>query len=185
MEKGKEDRIGECVMIDVLNKIRAYLNVEGREDAEGEIDEIEEYGSEEDDEITDAMEYDDEEEAPPVRPKLVEGKNSKSSKVIPIRKDLEVTMHKPTSVEESRLVVDNLKAGKTVVLNLEEVRTPIAQRIVDFICGAAYDMEGNLQSISESIFIVTPPNVGLSGDFGDLLGMDSRRADASGYGAGL
>jgi len=59
---------------------------------------------------------------------------------------------------------------------------------VDFICGAAYDMEGNLQSISESIFIVTPPNVGLSGEFVDLLGtsgIDRNSADASGYGMRL
>ena len=182
MEKGKEDRIGERVMMDVIRKIKEYLSLEDRDNVEGEMDENEEHTSEEDDEITDLLEYDDEEEEPSVRPRVVSGK---PSKVIPIRKDLEVTMHKPTSAEESRLVVDNLKAGKTVVLNLEEVRTPIAQRIVDFICGAAYDMDGNLQSISESIFIVTPPNVGLSGDFGDLLGMDSGRANASGYGAGL
>ena len=98
-------------------------------------------------------------------------------------------MFRPTSVEESRLVVDSLKEGKTVVLNLEEVRIAIAQRIVDFICGAAYDMEGNLQSISDSIFIVTPSNISLSGEFVDLLGgsgsIDRSSADASGYGMRL
>ena len=97
-------------------------------------------------------------------------------------------MIRPTSVEESRIVVDNLKEGKAVVLNLEDVRTNIAQRIVDFICGAAYDMEGNLQSISDSIFIVTPPNIGLTGEFTDLLGssgLSQDSADASGFGSRL
>ena len=129
----------------------------------------------------------EEEEEEPARPRVA-SRNTRVNKVIPIRKDLEVTMFRPTSVEESRLVVDSLKEGKAVVLNLDDVRTAIAQRIVDFICGAAYDMEGNLQSISDSIFIVTPPNIGLSGEFTDLLGgsgLGQNSADASGYGMRL
>ena len=45
-----------------------------------------------------------------------------------------------------------------------------AQRIIDFSSGACYTMGGNLQKISKKIFIVTPANVELSGDFTNLLG---------------
>ena len=137
--------------------------------------------------IVDKYDADEVEEEEPARPKVAT-RNTKVGKVIPIRKELEVTMIRPASVEESRIVVDNLKGGRAVVLNLEDVRTNIAQRIVDFICGAAYDMEGNLQSISDSIFIVTPPNIGLTGDFTDLLGssgLSQDSADASGFGSRL
>ena len=174
--------------MDIFDKINSYLRVSESDDESFDDDmiEIEDYNEDEDDsEIKNASEQVEEEE--PMRPRVA-SRNTRVNKVIPIRKDLEVTMFRPSSVEESRLVVDSLKEGKTVVLNLEEVRTAIAQRIVDFICGAAYDMEGNLQSISESIFIVTPPNVGLSGEFVDLLGtsgIDRNSADASGYGMRL
>lgn len=174
--------------MDIFDKIKSYLRVSESDDESFDDDmiEIEDYNEDEDDsEIKNASEQVEEEE--PMRPRVA-SRNTRVNKVIPIRKDLEVTMFRPSSVEESRLVVDSLKEGKTVVLNLEEVRTAIAQRIVDFICGAAYDMEGNLQSISESIFIVTPPNVGLSGEFVDLLGtsgIDRNSADASGYGMRL
>ena len=45
----------------------------------------------------------------------------------------------------------------------------VAQRIIDFVSGAAYSMDGNLQRISNYIFIVTPNSVELSGDFQDML----------------
>ena len=176
--------------MDFFEKIKSYLRVNDSEDEsyEDDVTEFDDYEEDDDDlEIKNASEAAEEE---PMRPRVA-SRNNKTNKVIPIRKDkdMEVTMFRPSSVEESRLVVDSLKEGKTVVLNLEEVRTAIAQRIVDFICGAAYDMEGNLQSISESIFIVTPPNIGLTGEFVDLLGntggIDRNSAEASGYGMRL
>ena len=45
----------------------------------------------------------------------------------------------------------------------------VAQRIIDFTCGATYSMNGNLQKISNYIFIATPETVELSGDFRELL----------------
>ena len=49
----------------------------------------------------------------------------------------------------------------------------IAQRIIDFTSGAAYSMEGNLQKISNYIFIATPQSVELSGDFQNILAANS------------
>ena len=48
-------------------------------------------------------------------------------------------------------------------------RTEIAQRIIDFTSGASYSMNGKLQKISNYIFIITPDNVNLSGEFQDIL----------------
>ena len=56
----------------------------------------------------------------------------------------------------------------------------VAQRIIDFVSGAAYSMDGNLQRISNYIFIVTPNSVELSGDFQDMLAA----GDVSRYGDG-
>lgn len=170
-------------MVNIIEKLKAYLKVndETEESEYGEADNDDDDYEAGDAEIRDEQEDDDE-----ARPRVA-SRNAKVNKVIPLRKDLVVTMFKPSSVDESRLVVDALKEGKTVVLNLEGVRTAIAQRVVDFICGATYHGEGNLQSISEAIFIVTPPNVELTGEFVDLLGSGSslERQDASGYGMRL
>ncbi len=95
---------------------------------------------------------------------------SRSSKVVPMRKGMEVSLIKPTSIEDAREICDYLLAGKAVVLNMEGIQTEVAQRIIDFTSGATYSMDGNLQKISSYIFIATPESVELSGDFQELLG---------------
>lgn len=102
----------------------------------------------------------------------------RSSKVVPMRKAMEVSMIKPTSIEDAREICDYLLAGKAVVLNMEGIHTEVAQRIIDFTSGATYSMNGNLQKISNYIFIATPESVELSGDFQDLL--NSGTLDVSG-----
>ena len=112
--------------------------------------------------------YDDEPEETP-KPRFL-GRSSSSNKVVPMRKSMEVSMIKPTSIEDSKDICDYLLAGKTVVLNMEGLHTEVAQRIIDFASGAVYSINGNLQKISNYIFIVTPDTVDLSGDFQDILG---------------
>ncbi len=90
-------------------------------------------------------------------------------KVVPMRRSMEVTMIKPTSMDDSRDICDYLLAGKAVVLNMEGIHMETAQRIIDFTSGATYSMNGNLQKISNYIFIATPDSVELSGDFQDIL----------------
>lgn len=101
-----------------------------------------------------------------------------SSKVTPMRQpasrrnnnaNMEVCVVKPTSVDDSREITETLLAGRTVILNLEGMDLEIAQRIIDFISGATFAISGNLQKISNYIFLVTPTNVDISGDLQDLL----------------
>lgn len=87
-------------------------------------------------------------------------------------------MVKPTSIEDAREICDFLLSGKAVVLNMEGIHMEVAQRIIDFTSGATYSMNGNLQKISNYIFIATPESVELSGDFQDLLNNGS--VDVSG-----
>ena len=92
-----------------------------------------------------------------------------SSKVVSMRRGMEVSLIKPTSIDDAKEICDYLLAGKAVVLNMEGIHTEVAQRIIDFTSGATYSMNGNLQKISNYIFIATPQTVELSGDFQDLL----------------
>ena len=95
---------------------------------------------------------------------------SSNNKVVQMRRSMEVSLIKPTSMEDTREICDYLLAGKAVVLNMEGIHMEVAQRIIDFISGATFAISGNLQKISNYIFLVTPTNVDISGDLQDLLG---------------
>ena len=97
-----------------------------------------------------------------------------SSKVSPIRtrktaNDMSVCVVKPRNMEDAREITETLLANCTVVLNMEGLDLDLAQRIIDFTSGSCYAISGNLQKISNYIFIITPASVDVSGDFQDLL----------------
>ncbi len=97
-----------------------------------------------------------------------------TSKVSPIRtrkgaNDMAVCVVKPKSMEDAREITETLLANCTVVLNMEGLDLDLAQRIIDFTSGSCYAINGNLQKISNYIFIITPAAVDVSGDFQDIL----------------
>lgn len=106
-----------------------------------------------------------------------ESKQKKNvQKVTPIRQvkrapgnGMEVCVIKPTSVEDAREITETLLANRTVVLNLEGLDVEISQRIIDFASGSTYAISGNLQKISNYIFIITPACVDISGDFQEII----------------
>lgn len=83
---------------------------------------------------------------------------------------MEVCVIKPISVEDAREITETLLNGRTVVLNFEGVDLDVAQRIIDFTSGSCFAIGGNLQKISNYIFIVTPASVDISGDFQNIMG---------------
>ena len=83
--------------------------------------------------------------------------------------NMEVCVIKPSSMEDTREIADTLIDRCTVVLNLEGIDVDVAQRIIDFSSGACYSIAGSLQKISSYIFILTPANVEISGDFQEIL----------------
>lgn len=93
------------------------------------------------------------------------------NKVVPMKstRGLEVCVIRPTTIEDAREITDTLLTGKAVVLNLEGIHVEVAQRIIDFSAGSSYSIGGNLQKITNYIFIITPPNVDVSGDFQELV----------------
>ena len=82
---------------------------------------------------------------------------------------MEVVVIKPNSVEDAREITETLLSNRAVVLNLEGLDMELAQRIIDFTSGSTFAIDGNLQKISNYIFIITPPSVDISGDFQDIL----------------
>ena len=82
---------------------------------------------------------------------------------------MEVCVIKPTSVEDAREIAETLLSNRAVVLNVEGLDVEIAQRIIDFTSGSCFAISGNLQKVSNYIFIITPASVDISGDVPNLL----------------
>ncbi len=93
----------------------------------------------------------------------------------------EVCIFKPSSIEDSREITETLLLGKAVVINFEGLHVEISQRIIDFISGSCYALDGNLQKISNYIFIATPNSVDISGDFQDIFNAESNSFDIAGF----
>ncbi len=91
-----------------------------------------------------------------------------SNKIVPIKttpKGLEVCIMKPSSFEDSQDVCDMLLTGRASVVNLEGFDPVEAQRIMDFISGCVYAINGKLHQISKYIFIFSPDTIDISGDY--------------------
>ena len=103
-------------------------------------------------------------------------RTAKKQKVTPIRRKstgsssgMEVSVIRPSSMEDTREIADTLMNSCTVILNLEGLDVDIAQRVIDFSCGVCYSLEGKLQKVASYIFILTPADVDISGDFQSIL----------------
>ncbi len=75
---------------------------------------------------------------------------------------LKLILIEPKSFDECPKLVDSLKARKPVIINLEKLETEIARKMFDFLNGATYALNGNVQKIANNIFIFTPENVAVS-----------------------
>jgi len=68
----------------------------------------------------------------------------------------------PKAFDECPRLVDNLKAKKPVIINLEKLEADTARKIFDFLSGATYALNGNVQKISNSIFVFAPETVDIT-----------------------
>ena len=95
-----------------------------------------------------------------------------NSKIVPIKtanRNLEVCIMKPSTFADSQDICDMLLAGHAVVVNLEGFDPIEAQRIMDFISGCVYSINGRLHQISRYIFIFSPDSIDISGDYLDAV----------------
>lgn len=74
---------------------------------------------------------------------------------------LQVILVKPTEYTDAKKIADHLMNNRTVVLVLEDATEATRRRIIDFLIGVAYAMNGNLKPIANQTYIVTPHDVGL------------------------
>ena len=90
----------------------------------------------------------------------------KNSKVVsmPQAQQVKMVICQPTTFEQSESICSLLKEKKSIIVNLEYVNKDIARRIVDVVSGAVHALDGNLQKVSNSIFLVAPYNYDITNE---------------------
>ena len=103
-----------------------------------------------------------------------------NSKAIPMEKKLSVAgtctftlvVIEPKSFDECPKLVDSLKGRRPVVINLEKIETETAKKIFDFLSGATYALNGNVQKVANNIFIFAPEKVDITTNQEERGGFD-------------
>ncbi|WP_426447674.1 cell division protein SepF [Paenibacillus sp. S-38] len=85
------------------------------------------------------------------------------------QKNVRVILHEPRSYEETQEIADHLRSRRPVVVNLQRIRSDQATRIVDFISGTVYALNGSISKIGPNIFLCTPDTVEIHGSISEIL----------------
>ena len=136
----------------------------------GDDNDDDDYYNEEDDGYVEKPKAVEREPEKPAEEKVVKPFERKQApakkKVTGMNNDSTVCVFKPTSHEEARGICETLLEGKIVVLNFEGVKDiATSQRVLDIVTGTCIAIGGNLQKMSNYIFIATPASVEVSGGF--------------------
>ncbi len=76
----------------------------------------------------------------------------------------EVVLFRPTSFNDTSKAADDLRNRKAVVLNLENVDKAMSRRVVDFLSGCVYAVDGSVKKVAQSAYIFCPHNMDVVGD---------------------
>ena len=144
----------------VFNKFRDLIGIE-------EYDEDEEYEEEE----TYKPSYKERTPAAPRKPAAPSPRYD-STNIVPMQNKtvksitnaFKLVVIEPSGFDECSKLVDNLRSRKPVIVNLEKLDTDTARKIFDFLGGATYALNGNVQKVANNIFIFAPENVAIFAD---------------------
>ena len=133
----------------IMNKVWDLFGVDPATDTEDENEyEMEEYEPENEE----------------VEEKRIWGKRNNKVVNMPQVQQIKMVISQPTSFEQSESICDLLKEKKSVIVNLEYVNKDIARRIIDVISGAVHALDGHMQKVSNSIFLIAPYNYDITNE---------------------
>jgi len=88
---------------------------------------------------------------------------------LPSVRPTRMVLSEPRSYEDTQEMADHLRARRAVIVNLQRVRQELAVRIVDFLSGTVYALNGNISKIGPGIFLCTPDTFEISGNITEML----------------
>lgn len=86
--------------------------------------------------------------------------------------EVKIIVMTPGSFNEAEKVANHLKSRKPVVVNLSKVSKEVAQRILDFMSGTVFALNGNMQRVSKDTFLFAPSNMTVYSDMPEALSHD-------------
>lgn len=133
----------------IVNKFLDALGLSNENDQEVENEDVYEFD-----------EGKDEDEETETKGGIFGSIGSKKSKIVnmPQVQSVKMVITQPTSFEQSEEICNYLKEKKSIIVNLEYVNKDVARRIIDFLSGAVHALDGYIQKVSNSIFLVAPSN---------------------------
>lgn len=104
-------------------------------------------------------------------PVLSERDNRSGANLVSIHsgKNVKVIVCEPERFEEVQALADHLKNRKQIILNFEATPPDVSQKIIDFISGAVYSLDGQSQQLGHNIFLFAPSSVEISTDHKTLM----------------
>lgn len=137
------------------------------------------YAEDEDEEFDDYEDDYEEEEAEPAPTRASRAAAEKpasyserrSGKVVNIHTtaQMQVVLVKPERFDTVSEIAEHLRERRAVVLNLEAANKDVARRLVDFLSGCAYALDGKIKKVAVATYIITPCNVDIVGDLVEEL----------------
>lgn len=135
----------------IMDKVWGMLKMNPTDDEKEELDEIE----------INAEEIEDEED---IEDRRLWGKRGSKIVNMPQTQQVKMVISQPTTFEQAETICDLLKEKKSVIVNLEYVSKDVARRIIDVVSGAAHALDGHMQKVSNSIFLIAPYNYDITTD---------------------
>lgn len=92
-------------------------------------------------------------------------RNEKETKLMTAEaSNTKVCLFEPRVFSETQDIADELKAERAALVNLSKVDHSPKKRIVDFLSGTVYALDGDIQKVGSDIFLCTPNSVGVEGE---------------------
>ena len=124
------------------------------------------FEEDDDDELHEDVEMD--EEVEPVKTSMFEkAKSTKTSdavKALSANKDSHLVLFEPRAYSETQEIATYLKQKRAAVVNLHRLQKEQSKRVIDFLSGVIFAIEGDIQQIGPKIFLCTPKNIGVTGN---------------------
>ncbi|SNX55272.1 cell division protein SepF [Thermoanaerobacterium sp. RBIITD] len=94
---------------------------------------------------------------------------NKKPKIVNIhtQSQIRVIIMKPENFEQTQNILEEIKNKKPIIIDLQNMEKNDAQRLIDFLSGAIFALDGEIKKIANSIFLIVPENFDISGDIQD------------------
>lgn len=98
-----------------------------------------------------------------------ESRNNRNVVSIHTNKNMRVVVCEPERFDEVQALADHLKNRRQIILNFESTPPEISQRIIDFVSGTVYALDGQSQQLGKNIFLFAPSNIEITKDHRALM----------------